>query len=82
MTIEQRVAEERKELAEWRREVREDLNTIKEALANLRSVEDPLQKRVRALETNQSLVVGALIVIQALGAIAIFIANKLWVVRQ
>lgn len=79
MTSEER---ERESLEKWRDEVRKDLSEIKNQLASLRSAEDPFQKRVRALETNQSLVVGALIVIQALGALAIFVANKLWIIKQ
>ena len=77
MSDEERAREDRVENRRWHEEVRGELKKIHEALADLASSEHPMQKRVRALEDNQSRLIGALILIQFLGAFAILFLNKL-----
>jgi hypothetical protein len=57
--------------AEYRREVRERLQRIEDKLGQIGSANDPLHLRVAKLEQERSLLIGALVVIQAIGALAI-----------
>jgi predicted nuclease with TOPRIM domain len=76
---------------EWRREVSENLkelrgqcNAINNQLMSLKEIFahevdlDHLQNRVQRLENDKSKIMGAFVVLQALGGAVLWVINKFW----